>query len=205
VAGCATMQMTPAQQRTWDAFHKCSAHTPTVRLDYIRQDGTYRYFYHGGADQKAMQECMQKERIEASKARFSFEFNPGLGAFTRTEPKRLVRDAYFTTIQPVGTLTASNMPAATSTFKVNQQVIFFLGLHKSGRILQGQFRWFRPDGTLASQQDRTLRDDPDDTRTWTWHTQILPPARLQSPGTWTVAAYLDGQLVGRYEFSVVSQ
>jgi hypothetical protein len=200
-AGCASTPMTPAQQRTWDAFHKCAAFTPTVRLDYIREDGSYHYRYLSEADHNSMRDCMRKEHIEASKAQFTFRFDPALGAFTPPEPRSLVRHAYFTRVQPTGRLTSTSLPPATGSFVMDQPVIFFLALHRSEQVLQGTFKWYRPDGTLDSQQKRTFRTAEGEGE-WTWYTQLLPSGRLQTPGTWALETYLNEQLIGRYQFLV---
>jgi hypothetical protein len=202
--GCASTRMTAAQERTWDAFHKCSAFAPSVRLNTIREDGSYRYSYGSEMDHNAMRDCMRRERIDAAKAQFTFRFDPALGAFTPPEPRTLIRFAHLASLEPTGTLTESTVPPATTTFTANQPVIFFLGLHNSEQVLKGRFKWFRPGGALELQQSRALRSAKG-TGDWSWYTQVLPARRVQESGTWALEAYLNDQLIGRYEFRVVSR
>jgi hypothetical protein len=195
--------MTPAQQRTYDAFQKCSDGGLTVQIEYVRQDGSYRYRAIGEPHRTALfRQCLTRERLEGWKDQTDFKLDPKLGVLVAPEPKVLLRHAYFTKTRPVGTVTGTTMPPEVSRFQIGDEVVLFLGVDKSGRVLHGKFRWLRPDGGLAVEQARRLTEGPGE-GTWTWFAQILAPAHLRVAGTWAVETYFDDQLVGRYEFLVV--
>ena len=203
VAGCAGMtKMTPAQERTWDAFHKCSPYAPTVNLLGIREDGTYRYSYVSEGDNASFKRCMQREQGEALKAQVAFKFDPAVGALTPPDAKYLVRQAYLTDAPPPEGKLQGLPPKATS-FRSNQPVTFFLGLNRSGQDVQGRFTWYRPSGSVEAQQERRLKDIAGSSE-WVWYTQALPAARVREPGTWALEVSINSQVIGRYEFRVVA-
>jgi len=202
VAGCAEApKMTPAQERTWDAFHKCSPFARTVNLIEVREDGTYRYTYSSEGENASFKECMKKEQGEALKAQVAFKFDPAVGALTPPDAKYLVRHAYLTDAPPPeGKL--QGLPPKTTSFRANQSVTFFLGLNRSGQDAHGTFTWYRPNGSVESQQERTLKNVAGSSE-WAWYTQVLPAARVREPGTWVLEASINNQVIGRYEFRVV--
>jgi hypothetical protein len=201
LAGCAaTPKLTPAQERTWDAFHKCSPYARTVNLLEVREDGSYRYSYVSEGENASFKECMKKEQGEAMKAQVAFKFDPAVGALTPPDAKYLVRHAYLTDAPPLeGKL--QGLPPKTTSFRSDQLVTFFLGLNRSGQDVRGTFTWYRPDGTVESQQERTLKNIAGSSD-WIWYTQALPAAHARAPGTWAVEASINNQVIGRYEFRV---
>jgi hypothetical protein len=202
IAGCASpMKMTPAQERTWDAFHKCSPYARTVNLVDVREDGTYRYTYSSEGETAAFKECMKKEQSEALKAQVAFKFDPAVGALTPPDAKYLVLHAYLTDAPPREG-TPQSLPPKTISFRANQPVTFFLDLNRSWRDVQGKFTWYRPNGSVESQQERTLKDVAGSSD-WGWYTQALPAAPVREPGAWVLEASINNQAIGRYEFRVV--
>ena len=195
--------MTVAQQRAYEAFEKCTDGALTVQILEVSQDGSSRYRWTGEAHRAALfQQCLTRERVEATREQSTFKFDPTLGAFEPPGPAVFVQHAYFTTARPVGTVTATTMPPAASKFRVNDEVVFFLGIRKSGRTWQGKFRWLLPDGSVAIEHVRRLADGTGE-GSWTWFTQALAPDQVQTSGTWVLETYFDDRLVGRYEFLVV--
>jgi hypothetical protein len=204
--GCASAPqppMTAAQEATYRAIQKCSSAGMSVQIDDVRQDGTYRAHVRGEPQQHVeFEECVRQERSAAWKDRSSYKFDSSLGAFVPPERRALVLHAYFTTVHPpAGKLTGVTVPPAVSKFRLNEQVVFFLGVQRSGRVMHGRFRWLRPDSSPELEQALTLSDAPGNV-TWSWYAQTLPAGRLDAPGTWALEAYFDDEFVGRYEFVV---
>lgn len=181
------MQSTPQQEATWDAMRACD-HFPGVWIDRVEADGRYWVKQNNYGNWRLFQDCVAKYRAESSKAQYA-----------TAQPKDLVFRAYLIRVAPTGTL--QTLPEPVSQFKVDQPVTFFLNLYKSGRTPMGKFKWYKPDGTLAAQQDRVLRDSTA-TSTRTWFAHVLPSVNVQVPGEWSLELTIDDQIIGRYPFTV---
>lgn len=188
LAGCASIQNTPQQDEMWEIAHICEG--TLYRVTRVDPDG--RYQVQGASNVISFQpffDCVQQERATRRKARLA-----------NAQPKDLVLRAYLTDKPPVPGAWSGYPPKVTA-FKLDSPVTFFYGVYESGRQFQAKFKWFRPDGVLEWQTERALRDAAG-TGTWTWYTQQFPPARVQRAGTWRLEFYIEGELVGAYEFVV---
>ena len=226
LAGCSVVQDTPRQAYVRDLGYICDGQSPFWKMQRVASDGRYSIWGENSPGRDEYMRCMETQFAttpyrkwlaehpgstatanpgspSSGQSASNFAFDPSLGAFA-LEHKSLVRYAFFTVGQPTGRVSSSSLPAVSTTFKVGQEVIFFLVLDKSGQPLAGKFRWLRPDGTLEAEQNRSLPEG-DGFGRWTWYTQILPGPRLQVSGKWAVEAYLNSQLIGQYEFTAVAQ
>ncbi|MDO8477320.1 MAG: hypothetical protein Q7W02_14210 [Candidatus Rokubacteria bacterium] len=182
------MQNTPQQDATMDAMRACD-HFPGVWIDRVEADGRYWVKQNNDGNYRLFQDCVAKYRADSSKAQYA-----------TAQPKDLVVRAYVIKVTPpTGTL--QTFPEPVSQFKADQPATFFLNLYKSGRTPMGKFKWYKPDGTLAAQQDRVLRDSTA-TSTRTWFTQVLPSVNVQVPGEWPLELTIDDQIIARYPFTV---
>jgi len=154
----------------------------------VEADGRYWVKQNNLGNLRLFQDCVAKYQAESSKAQYA-----------TAQPKDLVFRAYFIRAAPTGTL--QTLPEPVSQFKVDQPATFFLTLYKSGRTRMGKFKWYKPDGTLAAQQDRVLGDSTA-TSTRTWFAQVLPSVNVQVPGEWSLELTIDDQTIGRYPFTV---
>jgi hypothetical protein len=190
LAGCGSMGNTPKQESTLAALSACD-HFPGVWIDRVESDGRYWVKQNNEGNWRLFQQCVAKQRLDESK-----------GQYASAEPKDIVYAAYFTKIPPPsGFLSKEKRPERITNFTVDQPVTFFLEIHKTGKVWMGKFKWYMPDGTLAEQQDRVLREGAT-TAQRTWFTQTLPSAKVQTPGTWSLELIIAEQSVSRYTFDV---
>jgi len=191
-AGCASVQSTAQQDRTLEAWHACEKRVPGyVRLDYVRRDGSYHYHYGSSNDRVALDACMRQHHADTSKARYS-----------SAAPKDLVHRAYFIKQEPPAGRPGGE-PGSQGEFRLDGPVTFYYTVWQSGRALQAKFKWYGPDGALAQQQDRILRDSRTPGSTRTWFVQILPSVHVRHLGRWTLEFFIEDQIVDRYSFTVV--
>jgi hypothetical protein len=188
LAACGSMQSTPQQEATWEIMRACD-HFPGVWVDRVDADGKYWVKQNNEGNWRLFQQCVAQSRLESSK-----------GQYAKAEPKDAVYRAYFVKSPPPTGLLAQ-LPPAVTEFKVDQPVIFFLNIYRSGVDRVGRFKWYRPDGTSEAEQVRTLSEGTSAT-TRVWYTQILPSASVQVPGEWSLEVTIDNQVVGRYPFTV---
>jgi hypothetical protein len=59
LTACAT-NLSPLQQRAWDAFYECKKQAPTAVLEQVQEDGGLRYTAREG-DVGIMQRCLQEK------------------------------------------------------------------------------------------------------------------------------------------------
>jgi hypothetical protein len=64
---CATLQDTPAQERSWAAFKVCESSFPGVRITRVEPDGRTWFSYQSAAALAAMQACMDQRRAERAR------------------------------------------------------------------------------------------------------------------------------------------
>jgi hypothetical protein len=186
--GCGSMGNTPAQETTWAAMRACDRF-PGVSITRVEPDGKYWVKQNNSGSWQRFQECVRQQRVDTSKAHFA-----------AASAKDLLYRAYF--VQqgpPSGTL--KEPPAERTEFRVGRPVTFYYVVWQSDRALQAKFAWYGPDGTLAHQQDRTLRDSTTAGTTRTWFVQTLPSIQVQQPGAWALDFFIDDQLMGRYKFT----
>jgi hypothetical protein len=81
-------------------------------------------------------------------------------------------------------------------------VVFYLERYKIGSSTNAKFKWYNPAGAIALQNDRTLREAEGGTGGWSWYTERLPSAQVQQPGEWSLEVSFEGDVVGRYPFTV---
>jgi len=193
LAACsASMQSTLLQEATWESGRMCSTRYPLLQIERVEPDG--RYFYRGRdgwtGQLPGFQECVSTERSKA--------------VYGKVTPKESIRNAYLTQTQvtpPPNTRLTSGPPAAKD-FKVDQSVIFYLERYKTGRPVSALFKWYKPDGTVVFQSDRSIRDGEGGSGGWSWYTERLPSTNVQQPGAWSLEVSFDGEVVGRYPFTV---
>ena len=191
-AACGTLRNTTEQEITLQALHACDRY-PGVRIDRVEADGRYWVRKSNEEDWRQFQACVAQHRVDASTAQYA-----SAGA------RDLVRHAYFVRMAPpAGTLTQP--PSPVSEFEVDERVTFFLEIHNSGQVHTARFKWYGPDGRVAAQQDRMLRDSTGATTTRTWFTQVLGSAQVTAPGAWSLELAIGDQVVGRYGFTVVAR
>lgn len=191
LAGCGSMQNTPQQESTLAALSACD-HFPGVWIDRVEADGRYWVKQNHPGNWRLFQQCVAQQKLDSSKVQYA-----------SAEPKDILYAAYFIkNAPPSGVLTNDKRPEKQTNFKLDQPVTFFLDIHKTGKERMGKFKWYMPDGTLAEQQDRILRD-ASGTTPRTWFTQTLPSVKVQTPGTWSLELIIDEQTVSRYSFDVL--
>jgi hypothetical protein len=61
---CATLQDTPAQQRSWAAFKQCESSFPGVRITRVEPDGRTWFSYESPAALAAMRACADQRRAQ---------------------------------------------------------------------------------------------------------------------------------------------
>jgi hypothetical protein len=189
--GCAGQSYTPIQELTWTAVKECERSFPEVRFDgRIDPDG--RWWRRGHAERlKAFDECVMERRAALSRQ-----------ASGTANPRDLILRARFIAIAPPAGYLAT-APEGITQFKIDTPVTFYLNMKQSGRVFQGKFKWYGPDGALVLQQDRVLREPKDSSYERVWHIQVLPSAQVQQLGLWTMELYVDNQRMDRYEFTVI--
>jgi hypothetical protein len=187
--GCASMGNSPQQDATWAAMKPCD-HFPGVSIDRVEPNGKYWVKQNNPGNWQRFQECVAQQRIDTSRARF-----------VNSTPKDLIYHAYLIKESPPsGRL--KDAPSPVTDFHADSPVSFYYVLWQSGRTLHAKFKWYRPDGTLAGQQDRSLRDSRTPGTTRTWFVQTLPSIQVQQSGTWALEFFIENQLIDRYNFTV---
>ena len=188
--GCASLKNTPAQDRALDAWAKCGSAGGGM-LGHIEPDGRIHYsVINSTANIKFIEECLARERQP-----------PAAADYAAVPVRQLVRHAHFVAVAPTAPL--HEMPPKADRFAVGAPIPFFLVLHNSTRELRAEFKWYRPDGQLAYEDARTLRDvEGAGPGSGYWTVATLPRAHVQQVGRWRLEVYLDNELVERSDFRV---
>ena len=79
---CATLQDTPAQQRSWAAFKQCESSFPGVKITRVEPDGRTWFSYQSPAALAAMRACMDQHRTPNART------GQAASAAARSEPPR---------------------------------------------------------------------------------------------------------------------
>lgn len=208
-AGCASITTTPAQDRAYAAADSCTRQTSYSMNYSVLPDGRIRTGegINAGAYNQWLA-CMGQygyswPGVQPWNAA-TLAPKPG-ERFTSENAKRVIRYAYFTTSQPIGSLTESgpqaNIPAKITDFPARTPVTFFYGLHRTGIAIPVELKWLKPDGSVALvSHDRVPATT---TGGWVWRTNKIQPELVSTLGTWALELVVDGHPVGRYDFTIV--
>jgi hypothetical protein len=209
VPGCAP-HLTPAQETTYAAFAYCDGKDGRhdVQLERVQANGNW--YIRGYAGLETMNRCMKdywRDARAVAKASPASADPP----LTEASVKELIRFAYLTNEPPSpGTFLRgavfSNIPPQRSEFIAGTSVTFFYAINitRVGRAFDGQIVWLDPNGVAVRTINRPL-DQSGVGGAWAWWTDSPPASDVVTLGTWSVELRLNGNLAGRYPFTVTAR